>query len=579
MRERKMEFVIKGCEKETTFSIIKEEKDGIVTAHFKGTFPNVIPKKVTVSFSLDPSGAYSTWGPSLQHGRQIGPDWLKQRSESRYGAWLPIHQLISRCGNNIACISVSDPKTPITILSGLREEDALIHVDIEFFTIPTSPRSEYFCDIFIDLRDIPFYDAIQDGVKRIEEASDTGSCYVPDAALLPMDSLWYSFHQELSFDAILKECALAKEFGMETVIIDDGWQTEDSSRGYSFCGDWMPAYPKVGDMKSLVDGIHELGMKVILWYAVPFVGIHSSNYKKFEKMLLDGTGDGHTFFSLDPRYREVRKHLVSVYSNAAENWGIDGFKLDFIDSFFLSGASLEEDPNRDIGSLEDALATLFSEIKAALLKIDPNVMIEFRQTYIGPCLRKIGNMLRVSDCPADAIKNRSNIIDMRLTSGGTPVHSDMLMWNTDSSPEIAALQIASSMFSVPQISVKLDKLPKEHRKMLSFYLDLWKKYRDVLMHGKISAFSPESNYTLARARKDTEDVTVMYEAVPIEVEKLHTVLINASGAKKAIIESPFPVKVKTMDCMGNVLFDGEVSDNLFLQPVPMAGIIFIDKSV
>ncbi|MFP4199622.1 MAG: hypothetical protein ACLFSO_08540 [Halanaerobium sp.] len=36
---------------------------------------------------------------------------------------------------------------------------------------------------------------------------------------------------------IEKEAEQAKKFGCEAVIVDDGWQTEDSSRGYAYCGD------------------------------------------------------------------------------------------------------------------------------------------------------------------------------------------------------------------------------------------------------------------------------------------------------------------------------------------------------
>ena len=25
---------------------------------------------------------------------------------------------------------------------------------------------------------------------------------------------------------------------MESIIVDDGWQTDDNNRGYAYCGDW-----------------------------------------------------------------------------------------------------------------------------------------------------------------------------------------------------------------------------------------------------------------------------------------------------------------------------------------------------
>lgn len=127
--------------------------------------------------------------------------------------------------------------------------------------------------------------------------------------------------------------------------------------------------------------------------------------------------------------------------------GLDGLKLDFIDSFTLTPKSVESDSRRDIVSLEDAVDTLMSGIMTRLRAIKPDIMIEFRQTYVGPLqYAEHGNMLRVGDCPADPLKNRSDIVNLRLTSGKTPCHSDMLMWNVDSHVEIAALQICSVLY-------------------------------------------------------------------------------------------------------------------------------------
>ncbi|MBA3845513.1 MAG: alpha-galactosidase, partial [Planctomycetes bacterium] len=45
---------------------------------------------------------------------------------------------------------------------------------------------------------------------------------VPDLGRLPMYSTWYSFHQRLEVDAVVRECAAAKALGCEAVIVDDG---------------------------------------------------------------------------------------------------------------------------------------------------------------------------------------------------------------------------------------------------------------------------------------------------------------------------------------------------------------------
>ena len=105
---------------------------------------------------------------------------------------------------------------------------------------------------------------------------------VPDIAKHPMYSTWYSYHQNIDTEAVVAECKKAYELGMRAVIVDDGWQTDNSERGYAYCGDCMPAIKRIGDMKAFVDAVHSTGMKFILWYSVPFVGKYSEAWNKFK---------------------------------------------------------------------------------------------------------------------------------------------------------------------------------------------------------------------------------------------------------------------------------------------------------
>ena len=59
------------------------------------------------------------------------------------------------------------------------------------------------------------------------------------------------------------------------MIVDDGWQTLDSKRGYAFTGDWKPE--RIPEMKRFVDAVHERGMKILLWYAMSLVGERSES--------------------------------------------------------------------------------------------------------------------------------------------------------------------------------------------------------------------------------------------------------------------------------------------------------------
>lgn len=533
-----------------------------------------IPEKFKIRWSFPNIDCYSVWSPSVTPDRFLAANWRKRTTSSRLASWMPVHSLISMSGQNRLCISVSDALTPISIATGIREETAAFDCDIEFFTIPTAALSEYSASIRIDTRDIPFYDSIYDTVKWWETECGYTPAYVPEHAKLPMNSLWYSFHQELDPDEIIKQCKLSKPLGMDTVIVDDGWQTDDVSRGYAYCGDWQVTPSKFPDMKGFVDSVHDTGMKVMLWYSVPYIGVRSKAYERFKDMLLEGTGQ--EWFCVDPRYREVRKYLTDIYVCAVRDWGLDGLKLDFIDAFSLKGKSLEFDPRRDYSSLEDAIDALMSEVTRELKAVNPEILIEFRQSYIGPTIRKYGNMLRVGDCPNDAIRNRTAIVDMRLTSGSTPVHSDMIMWNYSDTVESAALQFASILYSVPQISMMIDKLSLQHFDMLKFYLDFWRGHRDILLNGKLTATNPESCYGTVRADKDGCSVITLYNETVIDGVDKEAAAVNASRCENIYVKDCAGRTYRIVDCMGNELESGVFENSkVSIKKMPMCSIIFI----
>ena len=56
---------------------------------------------------------------------------------------------------------------------------------------------------------------------------------------------------------------------------------------------------------------------------------------------------------------------------------------------------------------------------AELRRVKPDVMIEFRQPYIGPLMRKYGNMFRAGDAPNAAVDNRVRTVDRRGPFGRT----------------------------------------------------------------------------------------------------------------------------------------------------------------
>ncbi len=557
-------------------STLSADKDFILLGvRMKWGSPSV-PKKVRVAFRLPIRGILSSFTSGAGRERALKADWSAVKASSKLASGTPLLAFAGFSGENVYTIAVSDPKTPLEVTGGVSEEKADMKCGVNFFTSEVSPISSYEATIRIDLRNIPLFDAVKSASDWWENECGYPHARVPKAAREPMNSAWYSFHQQLDPDKIVRECEESVKYGMKTIILDDGWQTGDNNRGYAFCGDWECFAGKIPDMKDLVDRIHKTGMKVMLWYSVPSIGIHSRAFERFkDKMLSVRERPSGTVGVVDPRYPEVRAYLVGLYRNALLNWGLDGLKLDFIDSFRLEANSPAVNENMDIASVEDALDRLLSEAHEALSAINPDVLLEFRQSYVGPNVLKYGNMVRVGDCPYDYQRNRSGIVDLRMTSGRTAVHSDMLMWHENESVEGVALQLIGTLFGVPQISVLFDHVTEEQKKCLGFWLSFYSEHDSLLHDGKISVKNPEKCYSQVRSELGSEALTVNYENVPVEIGKEAVdLIVNASPDGFAVLtgDKCGTLHAVTYDCTGSAF--GDISDEfhkIAKLPIPIGG--------
>ena len=337
------------------------------------------------------------------------------------------------------------------------------------------------------------------------------------------------------------------------MILDDGWQKDDSKGFYSKVGDWMPVKSRFPDMKSHVAKVHAAGLKYMLWLAVPYMGNEAAAYPRFKKMLLR---DGECA-SLDPRFPEVREYLIQTYERAVGEWGFDGLKLDFIDSFTLPSndpALADNYAGRDYRSLPQAVDRLMKDVLARLKKINPDVLVEFRQRYMGPAIRQYGNMIRAADVPADHPSNRKRICNLRLTSGLTAVHSDMLVWSKDETPEGAALPILNVLFSTIQYSMILQNVDPAHRDVIRHWLDFSQKHRSALLKGDFRPHHPENGYTWIEGEDKNERIVVSYAddvCVNAGSAGKDVYLVNATGSKSMLVElATKPGRIELFDVFG-----------------------------
>lgn len=551
---------------------------------FSADHPTTLPL-ITLDLTIPIIDIASIWTTGVDYKRGLVPDWTGNSGiTSRVTNQAPVLGLYSLHGQNRLTIAASDALNAVQLRAGVVEETASMAVQVRLCSEPMPPTRRYALTLRIDRRDLPFHRSLADVAAWWSAQPDKVPMPVPDLARRPMYSTWYSYHQALDPDAIVRECELARDLGCAAVIIDDGWQTMDTERGYAYTGDWEPE--RIGDMRRWIDRIHETGMKALLWYAVPFVGYHSRMWPRFKSMLMADRQRSKAGV-LDPRFPEVREYLVQTYERALREWDVDGLKLDFVDNFRPTDEAVAmTGGGRDIEAVAEAADRLMSDIANRLQLIRPDVMIEFRQSYIGPLMRKYGNIFRAGDCPNDLLYNRMRTIDLRLLSQGTAVHADMLMWHPRDHIESAALQLLHVLFSVPQISVRLAEISEEMRSMLRFWLGFWNEHRDLLLDGHLEPGVPHAIFPTVRSSTPAKRIIAVYEdAVAVVGDSPPPTLLIVNGTRLSRVvlncdEAVGPRRLRTYNCLGKTISDSQIdlTQGAHLIPIPPAGLAQIDQS-
>jgi alpha-galactosidase len=542
------------------------------------------PPTFTLEWAIPSHDVAGHWTTGRNLEKYVRPDWSSSRLQpSMFARNAPVNTLFGSANGNVLTFAVSDALDTIVSGAGVSEEHGTIRSQVIFFSEKHERLTEYRAKVRLDRRKVPYYTALAGVADWWAKQPDYAPASVPEPARLPMYSTWYNYHQSLDPKVLLEEVAAAKRMGFEAIIVDDGWQTMDTGRGYAFTGDWRPE--RIPDMKGFVDGCHKLGVKVLLWYAVPFIGKNAQVTARLKDKTLrfeDRLGA----YVLDPRFPEVRAYLIDVYRRAIRDWGIDGFKLDFIERLVADEKTvLEATGGRDRASVNEAADRLLTDVLAELRKVKPDVMIEFRQPYIGPLIRKYGNMFRASDCPNSYLLNRVRTMDLRLLSGNTAVHADMIMWHPGEPVELAAFQLVNVMFAVPQVSVRLGEIPRAHFDMIKFYIAYWNANRGVLLDGKLAPLHPDANYPVVSASDGRKQIVGLYgeSVVGVDPAARDAIdVINGKASKQVVLSSEKDLgayRYVVRDCQGRVQKKGQITlkKGVVDFTVPISGLLSLER--
>lgn len=524
----------------------------------------------------DSIGHMYYWNPDCGCNRNIPVGWGEGK-KSMTSISAPVSCVYDMNGVNRFTCALSEVKEVVS-LKVATVKDCYFGMDIQISMKQYIKCGHLDLKIYIDRSDIPMYKAIDNVRLWWEDGCKIKPMHIPNEAKEAMYSYWYSFQQNLSQYEVLAEAERTAEIGLKTVIIDDGWEMDKSDVRFAYCGDWEVSKEKFPDFKGMINKIHDMGSKVILWVGTPYLGIESKTWNEMKDKTLQFS-DWARAAILDPRYPDIREYIIEKLKRLVISYNLDGLKLDFIDLFYETEDSTYSD-DMDFLSVQEAVDKLMVCIKDEVLKINPDMLIEFRQKYIGPNMRKYGNMFRVADCPDAYITNKVGVLDLRLLSGSTAVHSDMLIWNENEEVTTAALQIINVIFATMQFSGRLSKLSDEHKRMSKFWIKFMNENKDLLQNSPIIAEEPQFLYTLAKTEKNGESVIAVYsnnKCVELNDKIEKTIILNGTQKPELIVkvEKAGVYNRIVQDCFGEIQSNENIvlKEGIFEFDVPKSGIL------
>ena len=503
-----------------------------------------------VSWTDMRSGIMYKWDSRCTIARDLSPHW-DDILTSMISQNSPVTCYFDGIGQNSYCWALSECKKLMRMKNGIDDQFGNLSLAFSFGTRQYTNQHATTVVLRLDKRPVSMRQAVADVHNWWVEDCGLKPLQVPSTAKDPLYSFWYSYHKEVDEKTVEEKSRWAKDLGFDICIVDDGWQADELAHGYFRCGDWVPASSKITDMAKHVKRVQDMGMKYILWYAVPLMGHESDHYEHFKDMLLRDEPGLHAAI-LDPRYREAREFMIDTYRRALLEWNLDGFKLDFVDTWCDVPANAPYNERMDIPALQDAVDVCMTGIVEELLKIKPDVLLEFRQSYVGPHMKRFGNMFRVSDCAGNYLRNRSAILDLRMMMGNQAVHSDMLMMCPYEKVENNAIQIVSCMFGVLQYSGRMEEMTPELAEMSVFWLNFLKEHKTLLLEGKLEAFEPHLVYTWAKSTYGNECAVGVYAIDKcVKPDAVDTIYIaNGCAGERVLAELTGTYRVRVLDCRG-----------------------------
>ena len=502
----------------------------ILKIYLHSTFATVPPSfNISVKFPLEKIN--QIWNSKTWSNKSF----FTLPSYDRAAAEFSIISALTINDQNQVTLTCKDAYEAKFVSSNIREENDSIVFNLGFFedNPPLSNLQDYQAEVLIDFRNVHFSTSIYDASSWfLADKFKQGVANV-DTTNVPVYSTWYPMQRNIPLENITRELDSLRTFNFKSVLVDDGWQALvkmkiDTSYTYE-----ESSFKTMNLFKQKCD---EMGLPLYLWYSIPFMGGNPVILKKFEGKYIRYRAP-RQMYVLDPRYPEVRKHLVSTYANFLTEWQFDGYWFDFLKEFYpKEGAIIEQDKGRDFVSIQLAVDTLYNEMEKRLKAIKPTVSMGQKFMDVGPNLSSYQNLLTGFVGVGNVQVVREKMVNNRLLYGKYTPFMEVVAINPKEKSEDIALKMQSVLFGNPYLSFFVTTLPQDSKQTIRFWLEYWKKNYKVIFEGVFEPMQVSRFYPVIKVEHDEKTIYMLYEdySVNLPVALHSTVDVINSKATETI---------------------------------------------
>lgn len=155
---------------------------------------------------------------------------------------------------------------------------------------------------------------------------------------------WEAAYFDFDTDKLVTFASHAKEFGMDMLVMDDGWfgKRDDDTNSL---GDWFVNEKKLpGGLGVLIDRVNALGMKFGIWYEPEMISPDSELFRAHPDWLVHVPNRepsiARTQYVLDVSREDVRDNIFNQMSAVFSRYKIDYIKWDFNRNLSEAGSAL-----------------------------------------------------------------------------------------------------------------------------------------------------------------------------------------------------------------------------------------------